>query len=51
MAGSIMLISREVRRVPLDFDWPLNKVWQGYVTDEFDWPFCPACEDGDGLFT
>lgn len=21
---------RTVKRVPLDFDWPLNKVWLGY---------------------
>lgn len=27
-------MSREVRRVPLDFDWPLNKVWEGYLTPE-----------------
>jgi hypothetical protein len=24
-------MSNEVRRVPLDFDWPANKVWGGYV--------------------
>lgn len=24
-------MSREVKRVPLDFDWPLNKTWRGYV--------------------
>lgn len=24
-------MSREVKRVPLDFDWPLNKVWGGYL--------------------
>ncbi len=23
-------MSREVKRVALDFDWPLNKVWPGY---------------------
>lgn len=23
-------MSREVRRVPVDFDWPLDKVWTGY---------------------
>lgn len=40
-------MSREVRRVPLDFDWPLDRVWQGYL-----WPArfaetpCPACENG-----
>lgn len=24
-------MSRELRRVPLDFNWPLNKVWSGYI--------------------
>lgn len=27
-------MSREVRRVPLDFDWPLRKVWDGYLTPD-----------------
>lgn len=27
-------MSREVRRVPLDFDWPLNTVWAGYLSPE-----------------
>ena len=26
-------MGREVRRVPLDFDWPLEKIWEGYT-----WP-------------
>jgi hypothetical protein len=24
-------MGREIRRVPLDFNWPLNKVWEGFV--------------------
>lgn len=24
-------MGREVRRVPVDFDWPINKVWKGYL--------------------
>lgn len=24
-------MSREVRRVPTDFEWPTNKVWSGYT--------------------
>lgn len=24
-------MGRELRRVPLDFDWPLKKVWKGYL--------------------
>lgn len=27
-------MSREVRRVPTDFDWPLNTVWSGYLMPE-----------------
>lgn len=37
----------EVRRVPLDFDWPLNKVWEGFLSpDRFDEDKCPDCESG-----
>lgn len=27
-------MGREARRVPLDFDWPLGEVWEGYLTPE-----------------
>lgn len=37
-------MGREVKRVPLDFDWPIGKVWAGYMI-----PTCQAdsigCED------
>ncbi|BAD58834.1 hypothetical protein [Nocardia farcinica] len=37
-------MSREVRRVPLDFNWPLNKVWSGYLTPEkFHETRCQDC--------
>lgn len=37
-------MSREVRRVPLDFTWPLGKVWHGYLMpDELRPPQCPDC--------
>lgn len=40
-------MSREVRRVPLDFDHPLKKVWTGYIRpDELDLPPCPDCRYG-----
>jgi hypothetical protein len=40
-------MSREVRRVPLNFDWPLNKVWDGYLTpDRLDEEKCPDCKNG-----
>ena len=37
-------MSRKIHRVPVDFDWPLNKVWQGYLEpDELRGEPCPAC--------
>lgn len=40
-------MGREVRRVPLDFEWPLNKVWEGYLTPErLKEADCPDCELG-----
>lgn len=40
-------MSREVRRVPLDFQWPLHKVWKGYEwPDRFNEESCPDCELG-----
>lgn len=38
-------MGREVRRVPLDFDWPLNKVWEGYLNPHGG-P-CPAVARGE----
>lgn len=40
-------MGREVRRVPLDFNWPLEKVWEGYVTpDRLLTERCPDCDRG-----
>lgn len=40
-------MSREIRRVPLDFDWPLNQVWEGYLMpDRFAEHPCPDCTRG-----
>ena len=40
-------MGREVRRVPLDFDWPLNKIWDGFLMpDRFDEDKCPDCKNG-----
>lgn len=34
-------MSRELKRVPLDFDWPLRKIWYGYLH-----PLCGGnCDD------
>lgn len=40
-------MGREVRRVPVDFGWPLNKVWEGFLSpDRFDEDPCPDCKRG-----
>lgn len=37
-------MSREIRRVDLDFDWPLRKVWQGFLMpDRLHETECEAC--------
>lgn len=36
-------MGRTLKRVPLDFDWPLNKVWYGYYTS-----FCHGEELSSG---
>lgn len=41
-------MSREVRRVPMDFDCPIGDTWGGYLRpEELDLPTCATC-DGDG---
>lgn len=41
-------MGREIKRVPIGFNWPLGKVWQGFLRpDELDLPVCPDC-DGRG---
>lgn len=41
-------MGREARRVPLDFDWPLKKVWAGYLLpEELHEETCGVC-GGDG---
>lgn len=40
-------MGREIRRVPLDFTWELNKVWEGFLTpDRLDEDKCPDCKSG-----
>jgi hypothetical protein len=40
-------MSREVRRVPLDFDWPIDKTWAGYLRpDQYDGDPCRDCANG-----
>lgn len=41
-------MGREIRRVPLDFDWPIGQVWHGFLRpDEIMGKQCPACQ-GNG---
>lgn len=41
-------MSRKARRVPLDFDWPVEEIWSGYLRpNELDLPTCTDC-DGSG---
>lgn len=37
-------MSRELKRVPLDFSWPLDKTWEGYLNPFYE--KCPDCESG-----
>lgn len=39
-------MGREIKRVPLGFDWPVGKKWDGYVPPQ--WRECPNpdCENG-----
>ena len=40
-------MGREIRRVPLDFNWPLDQVWEGFLSpDKFDETPCPDCQIG-----
>ena len=36
-------MGRELKRVPLDFDWPLKKVYEGFLNPYFS-KNCPFCE-------
>jgi len=38
-------VGRKVRRVPLDFDWPLDKTWEGFLNPHYE--KCAEC-DGRG---
>lgn len=35
-------MGRQIRRVALDFDWPLDKVWDGFLSP-YSFPPCPDC--------
>jgi hypothetical protein len=37
-------MGRELKRVALDFDWPRDEVWEGYINPHFK--KCPTCKNG-----
>jgi hypothetical protein len=37
-------MGREIRRVPVDFAWPLNKTWPGFINPLHTAVKCGACE-------
>jgi len=39
-------MGREIKRVPVDFDWPLNKVWRGFLNPHNVSVQCPDCKIG-----
>jgi len=39
-------MGREIRRMALDFDWPLEKVWKGYLNPHYE--KCPVCTNSRG---
>jgi hypothetical protein len=38
-------MGREIKRVPLDFDWPLNETWEGFLNPHYK--RCRWCECGE----
>ncbi len=36
-------MGREVKRVALDFEWPLNKVWEGFINPHYTATKCTTC--------
>lgn len=41
-------MGREIKRVPLTFDAPLDKTWEGYAPPEKGTKPCPVCPGRDG---
>lgn len=37
-------MGRELKRVALDFEWPLHKVWEGFINPHYTAEKCPVCE-------
>jgi len=45
MVKMIMMANRELKRVPLNFDWELNKVWHGYLMSTCLDDSCDDCKE------
>lgn len=43
-------MGREIKRVPLNFDWPLNETWKGYINPHYA-GHCKNCEACKGTGT
>ena len=41
-------MGREVRRVPLDFNWPINEIWEGFLNPHYKGEQCLTC-NGNGF--
>jgi hypothetical protein len=40
----VKIMGREIKRVPLDFEWPIGKIWEGYLNPFYkDFCDCPFC--------
>jgi hypothetical protein len=39
-------MGREIKRVALDFNWPLNKVWEGFLNPHYTATKCTSCDGG-----
>lgn len=43
-------MGREIKRVPLDFNWPVGKIWQGFLNPHYD-GHCQNCSCGGSGYT
>lgn len=41
-------MGRELKRVALDFKWPLHQVWEGFINPHYTAEKCPSC-GGNGM--
>lgn len=46
-ALNIYNMGRELKRIALNFKWPIGMIWKGYI-NPFRWFECSACK-GTGL--